>query len=287
MISRSTEVRGALRSRQRGFLLNPHRFGGSSDHVAAAAIHAALVSYWEFEENDAGSTFNDSHGTNHLSVKTGATPTATSAVTLATGIVGRSYFPNGTNDRVAYIPRSNTAFDFPDASFSIVFWCAGLGGSSSTRYLLTRYGDLSAGTQFFAVTINGANNSIDATIYNSAGTGFGPISGVGPSTTLKLFCLTYDKENSLARMRIKGGGTDFNGSEVFSGAFNTSTQNANFCFGDWLYGDTTYFTGTRQPGGGRFDQSCVVMKALTDSEFNYLYNAGNGRSYAALVADAA
>jgi len=35
MISRSTDVRAALRSRQRGFLLNPYRFGAAADPYAS------------------------------------------------------------------------------------------------------------------------------------------------------------------------------------------------------------------------------------------------------------
>lgn len=45
MISRSTDIRGALRSRQRGFLLNPFRFGTSATSTTAYSTRRRIAGY--------------------------------------------------------------------------------------------------------------------------------------------------------------------------------------------------------------------------------------------------
>lgn len=282
-MKKRTTSRG--RRAQGGFLLNPFRFGGGTV-PEAVSLYSALVSYWEFEENDAGTTFTDAHGSNDLTSRTGGSTTATSSVTTSSGKVGRAYQPNGTVDRCAYIPRASTALDFPDANSSLLFWFSGTGGSAFTRYVACRMGSVDADHRWF-VAINAAATSIDLTFYDTTTGTVSVVSSIAPSTTLKLFCVTFDKTNDLIRLRIKGGATDYNGTASFAGrTIATAASNANFAFGDWLYGDTTFFTGTRQPNQGNYDQACYLSKAVSDGEFDYLYNSGSGRSYAQLVADA-
>jgi len=59
-ILRSTDLRSALRSRQRGFLLNPYRFGGAVDYHALV-LALGPRAYYKLDETS-GSTANDASG---------------------------------------------------------------------------------------------------------------------------------------------------------------------------------------------------------------------------------
>lgn len=59
MISRSTDVRAALRSRQRGFLLNPARFGGGGPPPATDPHYANVSLLLHGDGSDGGTTFTD------------------------------------------------------------------------------------------------------------------------------------------------------------------------------------------------------------------------------------
>lgn len=69
MISRSTNIRSALRSKQRGYLLNPYRFddgesGGPTSGYAYAVMQDEPVLFWRFDDA-AGTVCTDVSGNNH------------------------------------------------------------------------------------------------------------------------------------------------------------------------------------------------------------------------------
>ena len=110
------------------------------------------------------------------------------------------------------------------------------------------------------------------------------------SATSYFITCTLDRTNNLIRLRLKNssGSVNENKTTAFAGALYTAAFNGNFNFNDWLYNDSTYFDGSYRGFNGTcvYDQAFFVERALSDSEFNYLYNSGNGRSWASLASDA-
>lgn len=60
MISRSTDIRGALRAKQRGFLLNPFRFGGGGGGGGSDPSFSDVEYLFHFDGSDGSTTFTDS-----------------------------------------------------------------------------------------------------------------------------------------------------------------------------------------------------------------------------------
>jgi hypothetical protein len=258
--------------------------------AAAASIYNALVAYWEFEENSAGTQFLDSHGSNHLSIRTGASSTASSAVSSSGGMVGRYFAPGGSADRTAYIPRSNTALDLPNSDWTFGCWFeGGLESAGSAAWVMGRTGTAAGMFQAF-LQIDGTTTrflwrvSSDGSNFTNVDSGV--TAGAGAPW---LFLCTLDRTNNLIRLRVKrnSGSVNVNLTTAFASALYTTASTANFCINDGLSGDSTFFSGARgTSAAAKYDQAFYCTKALTDAEADYLYNSGNGRSYAALKADA-
>lgn len=287
MISRSTDVRGALRSRQRGFLLNPARFGFLTP---AQKIYGSLVSWWAFEENSAATTFADSHGSLPLSSRNTAGAVATSSVTTASGKVGRAYAPANVEGTTAY----STTLAFPDSNWTIFGWFQALNTLSVTgRFLFGRSGsadpqsqsgvfqELSTHQMTFQATPDSAGSPGTSVSLNS---GFRPTDG-------KWFLLaaSFNRSANLMEIRVRNddAGSITKTNRSFTSALWTGSSVADFNVNDSSSsGGTAYYTGNRA-GCNLADSVGYAAISFTDAEFDYLYNAGAGRSYAALAADGA
>jgi hypothetical protein len=284
----------ALDHQRRGdHMSGPHQAmlmsGGSVATVPAAiSLYAALVSFWEFEENNAGTTYSDSHGANHLTVRTAGSTTATSVVTDAAGRVGRAFFGGNTADRTSYIPRSNTALDLPNSDWTVFLWMRGtITETGVTAMAWGRLGSGGGGSANVAnIKLRANDNIIQATAWDNASASVEVTSAVastGPDWTAVAFSL--DRTNNLIRLRVNKGGTADNDSAAFANPLYTAASNANFCFNDWLYNDTTFNAANRHVADYRSDQACFFTKAISDDEFTYLVNSGAGKSYATLKAE--
>lgn len=259
--------------------------GIAGPNAHAASVLASLVAWWDFEENDGGTQFFDSHGSNDLTIRTGGSTTASSAVT-GTGRVNRGFTPGLTADRTAYIPRSNTALDLPNSDWSFGGWVVGEPVSGWSAFLLNRLGS-GSGTYQAYLQIDSTNTryqfgaSTDGSSLTTVDSGV-----VANITNARLVVCTLDRTNNLIRIRVRGPSANANVTASFAGALYTGSTAANFCINDALSSDSTFFSGDRQMTGGYYDSCFYAAKAISDDEFTYLYNAGSGVDYSTLVADA-
>ena len=112
MIQRSTDVGAALRSRQRGFLLNPYRFGSSTPTDPNFASVTLLM---HFNGTNGSTTFVDSSSSPRTLTANGAAQLSTSTVKYgsASGV-----FTSGS-----YVSSpANAAFNMGSGAFTIEGW---------------------------------------------------------------------------------------------------------------------------------------------------------------------
>lgn len=257
----------------------------SSDAVHAGSLLSSMRSWWSMDENAASPTYADSHGSNDLTLRTGGSTTNTSTISSATSIKDRSSNMARVDDRCAYIPRANTNLDMTDSDFSFGGWFRIGQDASTAAFIMGRVGD---GTQIQAYLL-----------LDSAGALMGRASTDGTSTTATaslggwsssyyaLITLIFDRTNDLLGIRWK----DTNGSGsssfvAFASALYTTSTTANFTISEGLKSDSTFFSGNRN-AIFYADECFFCDKAITEDEFNYLYNSGAGKSYSDLLSDGA
>lgn len=255
----------------------------------AESIYDALVAWWDFEENDANPTFIDSHGANDLTIRTGASTTASSAVSSTTHAKsGRRFLSNGSSNpnRTAYIPRSNTALDLPDSDWSFGGWFEGLNLGGWSAFVMGRLGSASGSYQAQLVIESTLGRlvfqvSADGSTAVTANSG----TGISSSGSMTFVVGTLDRANNLIRVRVNKSA---NVTAAFPSALYTGASAANFCIIDAMSSDGTFFSGSRELlGSDSGAEACFyASKALTDAEYDYLYNSGAGINYATLAAAA-
>lgn len=257
----------------------------ATTNAQAASIKAALVAWWDFEENGAGTQFLDAHGTNHLSIRTGASSTASSAASTASGKVNRAFYINNVTNLTAYIPRINTALDLPNTDHSYGGWFVGSGGAGTARFCMGRIG--SGGAIQSGLIQDSDSLASDVFLASADGSTLVKATGAVSVSTYRLFIASFDRTNNLIRFRYKSNLVDGNVTTAFPSALYTTASNANFCISGGLSGDSTFFSGGRQLAADSHADSCFYRSGVTtESEFLYLYNSGTGKNYAQLVADA-
>ena len=260
----------------------------------AVSLYAALRSWWSLDENDSGSSYADLHGANPLTLRTGGSTTATSAISsnAATDArIGRGAAMARTINRAAYIPRSTTAMDLTNTSQTCGGWMRVGQAASTTSFVMGRVGTNGLSAQLYMV-IEGSDGTlrVDATTDGTTATRVRtPGTTAWSASEMQLVTCTLDRANNeiVLRMRRPGAnsGNMIKQSAAFAGALFTGSTAANFAIGHALSSDSTFFSGDRN-GIFAADEAFFFDSAITDAEFNYLYNIFIGRSYAQLVADA-
>lgn len=115
MISRSTNIQRALLSRQRGFLLNPFRFGGSAPGDNDPYFsNVSLLLHMDGADNS--TTFADNSSSARIVTKFGDAKISTAQSKFG----GASALFDGTSDYLT-IP-ANAAFAFGTADFTVELW---------------------------------------------------------------------------------------------------------------------------------------------------------------------
>lgn len=109
MIDRSTNIKAALRSRQRGFLLNPYRFGISDGDPYWSNVVALL----HMDGSEGGTSFPDQKG--KIWTKTGTVTTTGTNAKFA-----QSAHFVGSSSWLDVAPSSD--FSFGTGDFTIEFW---------------------------------------------------------------------------------------------------------------------------------------------------------------------
>ena len=259
------------------------------------AILSSLLAWWSFDENDASSSYADSHGSNSLTLRTEAASTATSAISVIGGDVrhGRAANMARVIRRAAFIPRSNTALDLPNASFTMGGWFVMNAEAETTVFLMGRIGTGNTMAQAYIATDGTVGNQLrgyvttDGTSATRVQTpGISATSGWSPGE-IQFITFSLDRAANEITLRLRRPGANSGNvikvSAAFPGALFTGATAANFALGHSLSSDNTWFAGTANRNGVQVAEECfVTLHALTDEEFDYLYNDGAGRSYAQL-----
>lgn len=268
-------------------IINPYAFGGASI-AEAVSIHANLVSWWDFEENSAGTQFLDSHSTHHLDIINSETSSGRSTASGKHSRAASWPVPNSSSG--CQIPRSDSAFDFGDQDFCIFGWVyvsTNIAGGTS-RWIAGRLGGTGAGQQSFNLMQDGVTsfNRLIFSVRNSADTADTNTGTAGASLWAFLnewvfVAAWHDSVANEIAISFNGSGSPATAAHT-GGVYNAGT--ANFSFGQGRRSDTTNWTTTRT-WSHRTDSWGVMTKVPTDDELTYLYNSGNGKSYSELVAD--
>lgn len=180
MISRSTDVRGALRSRQRGFLLNPFRFGGGGG--GSDPDYASVSLLLHGDGANGGRTFIDSGPSARVVTAAGSAQTSTAQVKF--GSAAMAFYTGGVAGSV--FTANNAAFDFGSGNFTIEFW---LYLTANTTPAIICQKAAATGIYPFQVWIN-SSGKLGFRGFNSAGSGllFDVTGGTTLSTGAWMFC---------------------------------------------------------------------------------------------------
>jgi hypothetical protein len=218
MIARSTDIRSALRSRQRGFLLNPSRFsvgggGGGDPHWANVQVLLKM------NGADASTTFTDSSSFARTFTRTG-TPAITTAQSKFGGASG-SFLRTGivSNAHADYAPGTG--------DFTLEGWMRWNTNSGSSQYGILQCFTPSAGLA--------ASNS-NLAIFADASSRFGLYVASGyaataesiPTSTWQHFA--WVRGSGVLKFYVQGVA-------VYSAANTTNITNTGLNFGGYYTSD--------------------------------------------------
>lgn len=231
MILRSANIRAALRSRQRGFLLNPYRFG----------VPVTERIYMDFEGANGSTTFSD--------IGTGAstwTAAGSAAITTGTVLAGSSSLsiPNTTSQiNTSYTtanripPTGDWSMTFMARASSAGGWVQG--GVGTVLLSCQDVGATAAGTAFVFAT----NSSGKVLIIMSNGTTRSTIvTGATTLATNTTYTFAITRVTNTITLLINGVS---DGTGTFSGTVNTPSG------GVWRIGQPV--AGNNPPAPAFFD----------------------------------
>lgn len=285
MIDRSTNVRAALKRRQRGFIIDPYRFGPAIV-AEAASIYPNLRAWWSMDDNAASITVLDSHTNVYNAQTVGGFNTSAFSSTAAVKYV-RDMVPSGTNAAII-VPRSNTNFDFGDVSFSIGLWfrfgayTAFAGGF--TIPIMGRAG----GASNFCYYLSNSRDSVSPiwgfnTTDNATGTVFKSATQAASTSPIGIWYFLVGVHDATANeVRLYVNNTKST-TATTAGVYAGGTANLSWYAG--IRDDSTQWDASRVQASSIYEEAFVCTAALTDAEVSYLYNSGTGRSYAGLKTD--
>lgn len=259
MILQDTDIRGALahrrgmlemglRSRQRGFLMNPFRFGGGG---GGSFPTSGLLAYYKLDGNANDSSGNGRNGTatgvSYVAGKTG------NAGSFTTGTPSRIDLPSGAKPSSAYTFAAwlkPSTLTVPNGIN--VIWQDWVGTQRNFQLSIV-------GTTGRIELLNGNGGSLsDAAIgVNSAlnTSNFVFVVAARTANTFKLF--VNSSTPSATGVGSYSGGSTTNQSKIGADVPNS----AGYGF------------------GGLIDEAGIWNRELTASEIDYLYNGGTGVTF--------
>lgn len=218
-------------------------------------LTASLMAYWELEE--ASGTRADSHGSNDL--------TDNNTVTQNTGKQGNAaVFTAGNSETLSIADNADLSYSGDFSWSGWLYWTAGsspqfagkLGGFGNSEWELK--------IQFVAF------NLVRFATHNSGGTTFNLDAAAGISQNAWQFVtITFVAATSTMTLRFNSGART---TRTITGTIPNST-------GAYFLGSNAY--------SGRMDEVGFWKRALSEAEEVWLYNSGNGRTYADILATAA
>lgn len=251
------------RLRQGGFLLNPYRFGGGGGGGGeATTILAKLTSWWELDESSG--TRGDSHGSQDLSL-------FGTEAGVADGV-------RGGGDNAAVFSGSNNFFRTSEADLQIPAsngnWCMFgwfyLTSNSGSKGLMSKWDVVSVSTLERVLSVQ----SGVAYGQSSNGASYINASTAAPSVTTWHFYVVWKDSDHYVRLRIDDA-TTF----ASPGTASATPNSTQFSIGSFQ-GASSRMVGRAQRAGW------IKGGVLTADEITYLYNSGNSKTYAEVVADA-
>jgi hypothetical protein len=266
---------------------------GAEPIAEATAFYANLVAYWEFAENAASPTFNDSHGSNHLTLRVGASTANTSTQTTTTSKPSgsRAWNPNRLDNSACVIPRSNTALDMTtDAIHTIGGWFKTNVTAGTTAFVMGRVGSAFAKLKFW-IFVDPADNIIKARYSADGTTAAATVSSTVAvdNTEYQLIIASYNRSAGTMTIRVRKEITGGLASQsvALGSAIHNGVNNCNFTLGEGFENDTTHDGSNNRTAVVLGDSAFYTQGAMSDAIFNYLFNAGSGKTYAQIQADAA
>jgi hypothetical protein len=232
------------------------------------ALTDNLISFWELEEAS-GATRNDSHGTNHL---TNTTAGGGSEVLQGTGKVGNcANLEQGTTD--LFTRADNASLSAAGTDFT---WCAWVNFESKPVTLagiISKAGG-SAAVMEYDVRWDAASDRF--MLYVGGGIGYENVvaNNFGaPALSTWYFVVAWvDTVGNTLNIQVNNGTAD---SASFSDTIPDTTVQLQIGGAG---------VGPLYTWDGLIDQVGFWKRVLTSDERAFLYNAGAGRSYAAIVA---
>lgn len=231
-------------------------FNNQGAAVAVSPLLTNLISYWSLEE--ASGTRNDAHGTNHL--------TDNNSVTQTTGKVGNAaQFVRANSESLSR--TSNASLQAGDIDLTMACWVylasnsefQGIAGkwavSPNKEYMLNYTGLV---YQFGVSSDGAAQTTRDATSF-----------GKPLTETWHYVVAWHDATENTINIQVDNGAID---STSYSSGITTTA--------------TTFYLGQLALGyhfGGLIDEVGLWKRVLTSDERTWLYNSGNGRSYADIL----
>lgn len=227
---------------------------------AHAAITDSLISFWPMEE--ASGTRNDAHSTNHL---TGGTLPSS-----GTGKVGTAADFETSSSNIASI-GDNASLSSPTTSITFAAWI-NFESKVSNAPVAGKY----QGNAEWVMDYRGTQDRLRFAVFGA--TSFADPTEVfadnlgSPATSTWYFVIGwYDRDADIIGIKVNNGtaNTAARTTDLWDSANNFSVGgNSNF---------SVFFDGL-------IDQIGFWQRALTSDEHTWLYNSGNGRSYAEIVA---
>lgn len=249
-IDRSTDVRAALRSRQRGFLLNPFRFGGGGGSPSFPS--SGLVSYYKLDSNS-----NDSLGANNGS--------DTSISYANAGRIGNCATFSGSS-------RITLTSGAPPTNTSVSLWFMRGNASAGEQLLYGWYA--TDGVIYWRISFGQFGNGRITLMHRSAASDYklwDISNAVTDTTTLHHAVIT---QAGAATPVIYLDGTSRTVTlQASSGTVTKWTNTVSHTMGQ------SAFSSFPLSYTGRLDEVGLWNRVLTASEVSDLYNGGAGLTY--------
>jgi len=226
------------------------------------AIKDNLVSFWEFES---GALLVDSHGTMTL--------TDNGTVTQNTGKVGMAAeFTAANTEFLSH--TDHTDLEPGDANFTFTAWVYLVAGYGTYPFILSK-DDGGTLRSYYLRYMGGATNRFDFGLYSDGTEGalvYANTFGAASNNTWYFVTVQYDADANLMYISVNAGTQDTN--TQTGGAFSNALD---FRIGYLNISDTNALWN------GRIDQIVFWKRKITADEITWMFNGGDGRSYAALA----
>lgn len=195
MILRSADIRGALRSRQRGFLLNPARFGGGGGGPTDPSF-ANVSLLCHFNGTNGSTTITD----NGPSPKTLTAFNGAQISTAQSVFGGASAQFDGVNDYIS--TPAHTSFDMGPGAFAIEGWVR-FTGLTGTQSIVGQCGASGSNTTVSFVVQKDSAHRFYA-FCCSGNTAVGVLTGTTIVTTGVWYYFAYTRSGNVFRLFVYG-----------------------------------------------------------------------------------